>query len=273
MVENHLEIQGANGRSISIDYRYDDCKELLNPVIYVHGYKGFKDWGSSNSVADYFSRNDFFYLKFNFSHNGVTSENPKDFLDLNAFGNNNYWLEFMELGLVIDWLEKENLPINFSKLSVIGHSRGGGIVLLRTAQDARINKAITWASVCDFETRFPKDVSEWEARGVEYIYNGRTEQMMPLYFQLYTSFYEHKEVLDIPKFCLAIDQEVLVIHGANDSAVGIEESHEIIKRVKNSKLEIIEKAGHTFGGVHPAITHNLPSDLIKVANLSIDFLR
>jgi pimeloyl-ACP methyl ester carboxylesterase len=272
MVENHLEIEGANGRKISIDYRYKDCKELLTPIVYVHGFKGFKDWGSSNKVADTFAENGFFYLKFNFSHNGVATENPIDFIDLKAFGNNNYYLEFLELGLIIDWLEKENLPINFSKLSVIGHSRGGGITLLRTAQDARINKAITWASVCDFETRFPTDVSEWKAKGVEYIYNGRTEQMMPLYFQLYTSFYEHKEVLDIPKHCLDIEQEVLIIHGNNDSAVGLSEAKEIHSSVPNSRLKIIQNAGHTFGGVHPALNNNLPTELSKIVNLCIEFL-
>ena len=273
MVENHIEIEGANGRKISIDYRYNDCMELLTPIVYVHGFKGFKDWGSSNSVADEFAENGFFYLKFNFSHNGVTTENPIDFIDLEAFGNNNYWLEFVELGLIIDWLEKENLPINFSKLSVIGHSRGGGIALLRTAQDSRINKAITWASVSDFEGRFPKDISEWEAKGVEYMYNGRTEQMMPLYFQLYSSYFEHKSALDIKLQCENIQQNTLVIHGTKDPVVGIEEAENIHQRIKHSRLEIIEDAGHTFGAVHPAKSTKLPSDLLKVVKLSIDFLR
>ena len=190
-----------------------------------------------------------------------------------AFGNNNYYLELQELGLIIDFLEKENLPIDFSKLAVIGHSRGGGITLLRTAQDARINKAITWASVSDFERRFPKDISDWKAKGVEYIYNGRTEQNMPLYFQLYTSFYEHKEILDTPKQCLVISQEVLVVHGTKDLAVGLNEAAEIKAAIANSTLEIIENANHTFGGIHPAKGTNLPNDLAKVVSLSIKFLR
>ena len=77
---------------------------MLVPIIYVHGFKGFKDWGSSNEVANTFAENGFLYLKFNFSHNGVTAEHPIDFVDLDAFGNNNYFIEFHELCLVIDWL-------------------------------------------------------------------------------------------------------------------------------------------------------------------------
>ena len=272
MIEQHLEIEGSNGRKIAIDYRYKTTDKLVTPIVYIHGFKGFKDWGSSNKVADTFAENGFFYLKFNFSHNGVTQENPIDFLDLEAFGNNNYYLEFLELGLIIDWLEKENLPIDFSKLAVIGHSRGGGIALLRTAQDTRIYKAITWASVSDFESRFPKDVSEWETSGVVYIYNGRTEQNMPLNFQFYSSFYAHKQVLDIPKRCLDITQNVLVIHGTEDPAVGMEEAKEICRKVKYATLEIIENSGHTFGGFHPEKGNVLPSDLYKVVQLSIAFL-
>ena len=272
MIEKHFEIEGVNGRKISIDYRFNESSEILKPIIYVHGFKGFKDWGSSNAVAKTFAENGFFYLKFNFSHNGVISKHPIDFVDLEAFGNNNYWIELLELGLVIDWLEQANLNIDFSKLSVIGHSRGGGITLLRTAQDNRIQKAITWASVCDFEQRFPKDVSDWKAKGVEHIYNARTEQMMPLKFQLYESYYEHETALDIPTQCGNIGQDLLVIHGTNDPAVELEEAKQIVDRVRNSKLEVIPNSGHTFGAVHPAQIGELPVDLEKVVNLCVEFL-
>ena len=272
MIENHIEIEGINGRKITIDYRFKENTEVLNPIVYVHGFKGFKDWGSSNAVANTFAENGFFYLKFNFSHNGVTAEHPIDFADLEAFGNNNYWIELRELGLVIDWLEQADLNIDFSKLSVIGHSRGGGITLLRTAQDKRIQKTITWASVCDFEQRFPKDVSDWKAKGVEHIYNARTEQMMPLKFQLFESYYQHQSALDILLQCSNIQQELLVIHGTNDPAVGLEEAKKIVSSVKNAHLEIIPDSGHTFGAVHPAKDDALPFDLEKVVNLCIEFL-
>ena len=272
MIENHIEIEGINGRKINIDYRFKESKEVLKPIVYVHGFKGFKDWGSSNVVANTFAKNGFFFLKFNFSHNGVTAEHPTDFVDLEAFGNNNYWIELRELGLEIDWLEQADLNIDFSKLSVIGHSRGGGITVLRAAQDKRIQKAITWASVCDFEQRFPKDVSDWKAKGIEYIYNARTEQMMPLKFQFFESYHQHQFALDIPLQCSNIEQELLVIHGTNDPAVGLEEAKKIVGSVKKAHLEIIPDSGHTFGAVHPAKDDNLPLDLEIVVNLSVDFL-
>ena len=95
---------------------------------------------------------------------------------------------------------------------------------------------------------------------------------MPLNFQLYTSYYAHQKELDIPKQCLAISQEVLIVHGTQDSAVGLNEAAEIMAAIANSTLEIIENATHTFGGTHPAKDTNLPSDLAKVVRFSIDFL-
>ena len=68
-------------------------------IIFCHGYKGFKDWGCWNLVSDKFAENDLKFLKFYFSHNGGTIENPVDFPDLNSFGKNNYSIELNDVSL------------------------------------------------------------------------------------------------------------------------------------------------------------------------------
>ena len=57
-------------------------KDSKNLVVFCHGFKGFKDWGCWNLVANLFAENDLKFLKFNFSHNGVTLDNPLKFFDL-----------------------------------------------------------------------------------------------------------------------------------------------------------------------------------------------
>ena len=272
MKVNHLEINGCNDRKISIDYRFKETQKSLIPIIYVHGFKGFKDWGASNLVADSFANQGFLFLKFNFSHNGVTSKNLVDFDDLEAFGMNNYLLELKELGIVIDWLEASELNIQFSKLAVIGHSRGGGIALLRSAQDQRIKNTITWASVCDFEARFPEDVSEWKETGVQHILNGRTMQMMPLYFQFYQTFIDNKEILNIPFQSQNIKQNVMVIHGTDDQVVPFSDAEFLVSRITKSTLVLIKNTGHTFGVKHPFKMNHLPYTMVKVIDASINFL-
>ena len=272
MKVKHLEIDGCNGRKISIDYRFKETQKSLIPIIYVHGFKGFKDWGASNLVADSFANQGFLFLKFNFSHNGVTSKNLVDFVDLEAFGMNNYLIELKELGVVIDWLEASDLNIQFSKLAVIGHSRGGGITLLRSAQDQRIKNTITWASVCDFEARFPVDVSEWKETGVKYILNGRTMQMMPLYFQFYQTFIDNKEILNIPFQSHNIKQKTLIIHGTDDQVVPFSDAEFIESRITKSTVVLIKNTGHTFGVNHPFKMNHLPKTMVNVLDVSINFL-
>ena len=272
MKVNHLEIDGCNGRRISIDYRFKETQKSLIPIIYVHGFKGFKDWGASNLIADYFANLGFLFLKFNFSHNGVTIENPTDFTDLKAFGMNNYLIELKELGIVIDWLETSELNIQFSKLAVIGHSRGGGIVLLRSAQDKRIKNTITWASLCDFEARFPVDVSEWKETGVQHVLNVRTMQMMPLYFQFYQTFINNKKILDISIQAEKIKQKVMIIHGADDHVVPLSDAEFLESKITKSTLVLIKNTGHTFGIKHPFKMNNLPKTMVKVIDASINFI-
>ena len=75
-------LKSAVSRSIIYDvfFKKNSIKKPL--VIFCHGYKGFKDWGAWELVAKEFSKNNCFFVKFNFSHNGGTMENPIDFTDL-----------------------------------------------------------------------------------------------------------------------------------------------------------------------------------------------
>jgi hypothetical protein len=57
---------------------------IKNCIIFVHGFKGFKDWGFGPYLAKYLSTKGFFVITFNFSHNGVSI--PMDeFTELDKF--------------------------------------------------------------------------------------------------------------------------------------------------------------------------------------------
>ena len=97
-------------------------------LIFSHGFKGFKDWGHFNIVARKFAEAGFVFVKFNFSHNGTTPDNPLEFADLEAFGNNNYSKELDDLGSVIDWVENGKIEEGVSERWCslpFGEGRGG----------------------------------------------------------------------------------------------------------------------------------------------------
>ena len=86
-------------------------------------------------------------IKFNFSYNGGTLEQPIDFPDLEAFGNNNYTKELDDLETVIDWICSNSTfknDIDLNNINLIGHSRAGGIVTIKAEEDHRVKKVIMW---------------------------------------------------------------------------------------------------------------------------------
>ena len=215
-------------------------------------------------------------IKFNFSHNGGTMENPIDFPDLEAFGNNNYSLELDDLNDVINWVTKtfkDNPFVDTKNLVIIGHSRGGGITILKSSKDERIKKLITLASVCDFSKRTATigNLEEWKELGVKYVLNGRTKQKMPHYYQFYEDFKANEKRLDIEEAEKQLQIPHLIIHGNNDTSVSIDEAYTLHKWNPNSQLEIIEAADHVFNVKHPWEKNFLSIELQKVVDLVIAF--
>ena len=202
ITRNTLIISKNHNRPIVTDVFYNKNNQKKPVVIFCHGYKGYKDWGAWNLMAPVFANEELFFVKFNFSHNGGTASNPIDFPDLNAFGQNNFTIELNDLETIINWILTNNTfkdEINHENITLIGHSRGGGIVTIKAAENKKVTRVISWSGVSDFGARFPKGelLKAWEKDGISYILNARTQQKMPHKFQFYKNFKENEERLTI----------------------------------------------------------------------------
>jgi pimeloyl-ACP methyl ester carboxylesterase len=276
-IQKNNIVEGKHIKPCLVDVFYTSNNKPKPIVVFCHGYKGFKDWGAWNLMAEVFAEAGFFFVKFNFSHNGGTVEQPIDFPDLDAFGNNNYTKELDDLESVIDWvltnssLKKE---INTDDISLIGHSRGGGIVTIKSEEDMRIKKVITLAGVSDYKSRFPKNerFQKWKERGVYYVKNGRTHQEMPHFYQFYEDFDKNENRLTIARAVKKLQIPHLIIHGDNDTSVSINEAISQHKRNPKSQLEIIKGANHVFGTSHPWKESKLSNELEIVTQRCFEFL-
>ncbi|MES2588190.1 MAG: alpha/beta fold hydrolase [Bacteroidota bacterium] len=262
--------KGSDGRKSLIDLEIPAQfnGELL---LFVHGYMGYKDWGAWNLMQDYFVKQNFGFCKFNFSHNGGTLENGIDFPDLEAFSKNSYSKEVYDLQQVLNYLEEKINPL--PKITLIGHSRGGGISLLN-AHDKRIHKIIILASISSIEKRFSdlKVLDSWKESGVRYVQNQRTKQQMPHLYSQVEDFFENKEKLSIQKACEELSKPILIIHGNEDTSVPLEEALEIANWTKNS-VKIIEQSDHVFGAKQPWESNDLPEKLKEVLEEILLFLK
>ena len=139
-------------------------------IVFNHGFKGFKDWGPFNLVAERFAQAGFVFIKMNFSHNGVTIDHPNEFADLEAFAKNNFCIELDDSGVLIDYLFSEHnvLPkeeIDLTRLYIMGHSRGGASVILKAYEDTRIKAVTTWAAVNNLESwHSEEEIAYWKSK-------------------------------------------------------------------------------------------------------------
>jgi len=222
-------------------------------------------------MQNYFTEKGFGFCKYNATHNGGTIENGIDFPDEQAFGENTYTKELKDLISVLDWLEtKIEVPY---KINLIGHSRGGGIALLASNEDKRIQKTITLAAICDIASRFPagEALEEWKKSGVRYVANSRTKQNLPNYYSLFEDFKANEERLNIQKACENLNTPVLVIHGDQDKSVPISEGEQIANWLQ-TELITIQATDHVFGASHPWNKDTLPKKLEDVCEIIFDFL-
>ena len=278
IIKRNIQIEGKHQKPILTDVFYIENNQTKPVVIFAHGYKGFKDWGCWDLVAENFAKNGIFFIKFNFSHNGGTVKQPVDFPDLEAFGQNNFIKELDDLESVIDWISSSGdfkNEADTSNITLIGHSRGGGIVTIKASEDNRIGKVITWAGVSDYGLRFPKGeiLKLWEKHGVSYIENSRTKQQLPHYYQFYENFAANKERLHIQTAVESLKIPYLIIYGTDDETVKLNEAKNLHSWCETSKIYSVKNANHTFGGKHPWEEKILPSHLLEITEKSIDFVK
>ena len=259
----------------------------VGTILFLHGYKGYMDWGAWNLVGDMFAQSGWRMLRINFTHNGTTPEHPSAFVDLEAFAANTYRRELEEAVAVIEAIRTPGHPVddlsNDAPLALIGHSRGGGIACLAAGEaDARLKQQgrrgvdalITWAAVADFAARFPKGpaLQEWKRTGRLEVINHRTRQILHHDWTFHEDFSSHSDRLNIERSVRAYDGRMMIAHSSDDPAVDIEHARLLQSWAVNGSLELLSSGGHTFGAKEPWTAPEIPETLKALTQTTLHFL-
>ena len=270
-------IKGSLQKEILLDVTFNSNSFKKQLVIFSHGFKGFKDWGPFNTMAKSFANENFFFLKFNFSHNGTSIDDPCNFNDLESFGNNNFSIELDDLNLIINWIINNKSfakEIDINNINLLGHSRGGAISILKASEDNRINKVVSWAAPSDFTNRMDDSkISLWKEKGVAYVFNSRTNQNMPMYYQFYEDCIKNSKRIDIKIACKNLNIPHLVVHGTDDPTVSISDAHDFKKWNSNTEIFEIKDANHVFGIMHPYSLDDYPQHFQLTLDKTFKFLK
>lgn len=243
-----------NGNTINITTFGNENIEFFPCLIFVHGFKGFKDWGFGPYIGDYFSKRGFFVITFNFSHNGI-GNSVDEFVELEKFANNTFSLEVEELSEVIDHYIKGFFGFTSNKeIFLLGHSRGGAVSLITGRMKPEVSKVAVWASIAELDRYSERQKEEWKKNGVLKVLNSRTNQEMKLNLSLLEDIEKNKNgSLNIEKAVKDLKKPLFIAHGEQDLAVPIKEAEQLYEWSDKQLTEFykITGSGHTFDIKHP----------------------
>ena len=128
-----FEVTGSDGRPVrAVQHGHQDAPAIL----FAHGFKGFRGWGSFPWICERLAEAGLRTIRFDFSHNGVEET---DFDRLDLFMLDTPTRHQQDLHALA-----KHIP---GPLGLLGHSRGGGDVILFGAAEPRVKAVATLASI------------------------------------------------------------------------------------------------------------------------------
>ena len=244
-------LPGALGE-ILVDLRTGDRKNARPAVIVMHGFKGFKDWGMFPVVAERLAKAGMSVVSFNVSGSGA--DDSGNFTLPERFGRNTYSAELKDLHQTARALGAGQLGVpRPTSIGLLGHSRGGGMVILEAAGNPAINALVTWAAIGSVDRWSAEAKAAWRKRGFVNIQNTRTGQVMPLTTDILDDIDMNLSgSLDITAASRKISVPWLIIHGEADESVDAADARAVhLASGGRAEMDLVPGVGHTFGATHP----------------------
>ncbi|WP_138431834.1 alpha/beta hydrolase family protein [Fodinibius saliphilus] len=255
-------------------------EEPLPVVIFLHGFKGFKDWGAFPEACAKISEAGFAVVAMNFSLNGV-GENMKEFDQLDLFSRETLSQDLEDVRSMISAIQNEQvfpagISVDTGNIGLLGHSRGGHTAVAAAAEYAEVAAVVTWSAVSDYNARWSDEmISDWSNKGVTEILNGRTGQVMPVKDVVYKDAKENADRLMAVKRARELTVPALFIHSKDDEAVSYDNAEQLYRNCTSDHkdLKLIENSGHTFNTAHPFDADDFPEAFKQALHYAIEWFQ
>lgn len=273
-------IESSEGLPIVYDmYLPSNAVNSLPVVLFLHGFKGFKEWGAFPDAFFEIARSGCAVIAFNFSRNGVKGHSDT-FEELDLFADETFTQDLEDVRSVIDAVQMQKIKTGSASLetdevAIIGHSRGGHTAVVAAAEYGEVSTLITWASVADYTRQFSSEMKkDWEEKGYTEIENSRTGQLMRINRKVYDDLIQNANRLVALKRVQSLMIPCCFIHGTADSAVRMNNSQMLWQMCKSREKEriMINGADHTFGVSHPWEKDDVPEHFGTLIDKTIEWL-
>lgn len=242
--------------------------EKVTPIfLFLHGFKAFRNWGFIPYICEKVAEMGLISINFDFSLNGIISENPIQF-DVEQFAKNTISQEINDIDLLFSilqnktlWSEdlKKSLENWNGKIILCGHSRGAGIAIITSSKYIEINKLVLLSPISNFNRYTPRLIQKWIDDGFLEFNDPSSGQKLRMNSDYIKDLLNNRFKFDLTKIIEILDLPVLIIHGDNDLSTPLKEGKELFENYqknmenKNNRCNfvIINKASHLFNCNHP----------------------
>ncbi|KMZ68914.1 Esterase/lipase/thioesterase [Zostera marina] len=206
-------------------------------TIICHGFRFSKESKPTVDISDALLKAGISTFRFDFSGNGESE---------GEFKYANYWREVEDLRTAVVYFSNtRNIPVR----AIIGHSKGGNVVVLYASKYHDVPRVVNIAG------RFDLKAGVEERLGVDFLQKIKTDGFVEVtttgtggtYRVTEESLMDRLDTKMTPA-CSEIDRncKVLTIHGSSDEVTPVADAWEFDKVVPNHEVRIIEGADHFF---------------------------
>jgi dipeptidyl aminopeptidase/acylaminoacyl peptidase len=273
-------IQSSEGLPICYDlYLPTHTMGSLPVVLFLHGFKGFKDWGPFPDACYEVARAGCAVIAFNFSLNGVEGHG-QEFTRLDLFERQTFSQDLEDIRSVIEGVQQQKIKTNTALLdsdtiAIIGHSRGGHTAIAAAAELPEVTTIVTWSAVADYGKYYTEAMKkDWEKKGYTEIKNTRTGQTMKIGKVVYDDLMANADRLIASKRVQSLMIPCCFIHGTHDKSVPMNHSQMLFQLCRSPEKEriLINNADHTYNSSHPWEGEFLSDQFEEVVEKTMEWL-
>ena len=226
-------------------------------LLIIHGFRGSKNWGFFPTIAEEFAQNGSIVLTWNMSLSGY-SDNAQYIDQPENFARNTITQEVVDTQSIIDSILQDDRIISGDirshwngDIHVLGHSRGGGIGILISAENPSIKKLALWNTISRFGRFTERQKKLWSETGTFPIDETEDGKVIAMNYTYISDLEFHGDEYSPLRAITEVSADILIVHAEQDMTVPIREAHALQEKSHSAHMHSIPQAGHIFGCTHP----------------------
>lgn len=157
------------------------------------------------------------------------------------------------VGAAIDWLEKRK-DVDAKRIGIVGSSLGGYYVSRAAAFEPRLKAAVAWGAIYDYHRVW---IRRMQGKGI--IAAPRFQLMFITGTESMEAAVDKVKDFRVAEFAERIRCPFLVMHGADDQQVLMEDAQAMFDAIGSPEKEMVVFTGENGGAAHTQFDNHLPA--------------